>query len=359
MHFVYVDRSCKLSGGTTYVLLLAQGLTQRGHQFTYAARGGPLSGMLAEVGARHLRTLSWPLNVPHIAWYLRRHPCEVMMCSGRGRAREAALGLARKLGLPCIAFLHDPLQPHTTLEELLRPTALVTMERPIYQAALEIGVPAERIRLWPRPIRSRALQPPAEDSFRVVYMGRLSHHKYPSAEALIAAVPELVRELKELRVSIVGKGTKLPTIRARADEVNQECGREVVEVVGETLDPLGWMERAHVVVAGGYTCMEALYTGRPALASGYAWMGPVSRENFAAAASSHFGDRAEQPPTPEKMAAGIREMYQALQEPNRKDRLLPRPEWFDEDHSIEGTARLVEELARELTEGDPPPRAGG
>ena len=356
MHFVDVERSCKVSGGTTYLLLLAQGLAERGHQFTLAAREGALSSSFAEAGARYLRTWCWPFSIPQISSYLRDRPADVFLCSGRGRARLAALSLAERFRRPCICSLHDPLWPGQTLPDMLRPTALVALEEPIYEGLLALGVPAERVHLWPRPVRCRELSTPPAEGFQVLHLGRLSESKWHSAAALIEAIPGLLEAVPDLRVTIVGGGGKLATVRQLAAAANARCSREVIAAVGEMLDPLSWIERANLVVAGGYACLEALYNGRPALGSGFGWFGPVTRGRMAEAVAQHFGDRSPEEGSASRMRQAILELREALRDPQSAGPYLPRPDWFSEDHSPAGTALLMETLAAELVAQPSRPR---
>jgi hypothetical protein len=351
MHFVSVDRSCKISGVTAYLLLAAQKLVERGHQFTLAARPGALSSAFEEAGATYVRTAFWPFNVPPIERFLRHQPADIFLCCARGRARRAALALARRHGRPCLCLLHDPLWPHQTREELLQPTALATMERPIYDQVLALGVPPERVRILPRPVRQRPMSPPPADGFHIVHLGRLSEAKAPSAVALLEATPDLSAAIPGLVISIVGGGGKLEAVRSLATATNTRCGRQVVQVVGETLDPLLWLEQANLMIAGGYSCLEALYNGRPAIGSGFAWFGPIQREDAAAAIAAHFGDRAAEPASRERMRDAVLQVREALSEPARAAAYTPQRDWFPEDHSGEYTAAALEAIATELLAG--------
>lgn len=72
LRFLQLERNCRVSGGSTFALLLAQALVQHGHAFTYAAGGGPLWARLQECGAVHLRSPGWPLSIPVVARHIRR-----------------------------------------------------------------------------------------------------------------------------------------------------------------------------------------------------------------------------------------------------------------------------------------------
>ncbi len=345
MHFVVVERSATVSGGTTYLLLVAEALVRRGHRFTLAAWPGPLSKSFAAVGAALVPTLCWPFNLPQIAWFLRHHPPDAFICGNRARVRHAAVALSRRHGVPCICVLHDPPRPHDRPEDYRRYSAMLSMEGPIRDRVLAGGVPPERVCLAPRPIRTRPLAGRPARGGHVVHLGRLSTQKTESALALVAAVPRLRASMPEVTVSVVGGGGRLQAVASAARAANDACGATVVDVVGETADPLTWIERADVVVAGGYSCMEALYNGRPAIGSGFGWFGPVTQANVEAGTAVHFGDRSSEPVTSDRIVRAIQEVRDDLVAHDASSRFWPRRTWFAHDHSADHAAEILERLA--------------
>ena len=343
MRIIYLDRNCKIHGVTTFVLCLAEAMVKRGHEFTYAARGGPLAPLFHQAGARLLRTLPRPANRWQVARHLRRHAYDVLLCTGRGQT-DVALEVAEEAGLPAICIFQDPLEAGDTLERLMRPAALVSLEPPIHDAILALAVPPERAVFLPRPIRTRPLGPPPEGEFAVSYIGRLSGWKQIVPQCMIAAAPEIAAEVPNLRINVVGGGTKYGAVKAAAREANRTIGREVVRMRGVSLDPLGWMEKSHIVVAGGYACMEALYNGRAGIGAGFGWFGPVSREQVRQGVALHFGDRSEIVNDPKRMRDAIVEMYRALRDPEQAREYVGLRGEFADDHSPEAIAERVEAL---------------
>jgi hypothetical protein len=350
LRFVHIDRSCKINGCTTLSLLLAEALVARGHEYAYAARGGPLSGAFVSAGARRVRTLCSPINRWQIARHLRDRDYDVLLCSGRGQT-DTALDLARVAGRPSICLLHDPLRPRDTLGRMLRPDALVTFERPIHSDLLALGVPPERITLLPRPVRSRPLGPPAHDAFAIACVGRLSANKWPTARCILSSAPRLARAIGNLRMDFVGTGIMRRAAAALACEANRACGTQVVRIVGQTTDPLAWMERAHVVVAGGYTCLEAIYNCRRCIAAGYGWFGAVTPANLREALDCHFGDRCETPCSSERFEDTVLGIYRASGRGEGDHGALALREALPDDHSPQACAAAIEALASRLVAG--------
>jgi hypothetical protein len=350
LRFVHIDRSCKINGCTTLSLLLAEALVARGHEYAYAARGGPLSGAFASVGARRVRTLCRPINRWQVARYLRGRDHDVFLCSGRGQT-DMALDFAEAAGRASICLLHDPLRPGDTLGRMLRPDALVTFERPIRSDLLALGVPPERITLLPRPVRSRPLGPPVEDAFVVACVGRLSGNKWPTARCILHSAPRLAGAIDNLEMDFVGTGIMRRAAAGLAREANRACGRQVVRMVGQTTDPLAWMERAHVVVAGGYTCLEAIYNCRRGIAAGYGWFGAVTPANLREALDRHFGDRCDTPCSSEEFEDTVLGIYRASGRAGDDPDVLTLREALPDDHSSQACAAAIEALALRLVAG--------
>jgi len=276
-----------------------------------------------------------------------------LLCSARGPGRYAALGTAERLGLPCLCFAHDPLKSDLATAELLRYTALVTFEAPVYESMRERGLPEERLHLWPRPVRVADLQPAPTEVFRVLHLGRLSRLKAQSALALIAATPDLAQAIPGLEIVIVGGGGKGRLVAQAAAAMNERCGRQVVRCTGPSLDPLGCIEQSNLVVAGGYSALEALYNGRPAILSGFGWLGPATAASVPEAVNLHFADRSPARSNPGLVTASVITVYNALRSESEGREYLPSRSWFPQDHTPDHGAQLLERLAQQLTQAVP------
>jgi hypothetical protein len=154
----------------------------------------------------------------------------------------------------------------------------------------------------------------------------------------------------DLRISIIGGGSGARRVRRSAAAVNRRCGRHVIDVRGFTLDPLSELEQASIVVGGGYTCLEAVYNGRPAIGAGFGWYGPVDRDGLSDAYNAHFGDRYCEPCGASLVAVTVLEIIEALADDSEHPDIIGHKGWFELDHDPGAHARRMEALVAELSE---------
>ncbi|WP_182353354.1 glycosyltransferase [Flaviflexus huanghaiensis] len=91
--------------------------------------------------------------------------------------------------------------------------------------------------------------------------------KASGVEAAIDAVSVLAEKLP-VRLLVVGDGPALPRIRARAQQVNAQAGRLVVEITGNMTDASTGYESADVVVGMGSSILRAMSFGKPVIVQG-------------------------------------------------------------------------------------------
>ncbi len=354
MHFLLTKRACEVAGDTTYLLMLAEGLVERGHRVTMAAAPGGLSPRFRDIGADLMVLPPHPLLGPTLKlryskhWHFMKKQVDAIICTGRGPARWAAYDLANSLGVPCVCTLQDHSEPRQSPEEYDRPDAVVTVEQPIYTSAIKFGVPEEKISLWPRPVRSAKFRPAPSGNFSMLWMGRMSGRKAWSAKTLLDAVPILFNKIPNLRITLVGEGSKRGQLVRMADKLCDKFGQESVQVQGFTTRPLKKIESANLVVGGGYTCLESLYNGRPAIAAGFGWQGVMTAEEIPRGYDLHFGDRTFEPTNSVVLAEAVMVVQESLASDGQQSPFLPDRSWFTIDHSLNGQAQRMEELVKEL-----------
>ncbi len=348
LRFCLVGRDCSISGGTTYLLMLAEGLLQRGHDVTVAAGGGRALPCFRSMGAEHLWIPPPPLGRGSLPALLRRRQVDAVICSGRGRSLQMSVAAARATSTACICIVQDHLTDGQTATDFAGVDRLVALEEPIHEQLIARGISEERVILRPRPVRSRPMGQLPGTPPHALWMGRLSGNKAWSARALISALPLLVERFETLQVSIVGDGSGARRVRAEAQAVNRALRQAAISVDGFTLDPLSTLERATVVIGGGYTCLETLYNGRPAIAAGFGWFGPVSRERLPAGYDAHFGDRYCEQCGAETMADAVADVLGQMDGAGAGPKYTPTRDWFELDHSPHTHACDIENLVREL-----------
>ncbi|TWT33539.1 hypothetical protein KOR34_33710 [Posidoniimonas corsicana] len=341
MRFLLCNRDCQISGGTTYLLMLAEGLLAAGHNVTLAAGAGMVAERFDQLGVRRLFTVGGPLS----SWVVHREAArnrpDAVVYSSRGSARDLAASVVRSTGAVGVCVLQDHVKSGGEAAALCEADVAVALERPIYDQAIAAGAPAERLHCWPRPVmRASRVDPNGAEPNRLLWMGRMSGNKSWSAFTLIEALPAIANRIPGVEVSIVGSGSRARRIRQAARDMNQQLGRDAIEVRPATNNPLADIRRATLVIGGGYTCLEALYNGRPAIASGFEWLGPVTRDRIADAYDQHFGDRSAGRTDAAGIADAVCEVHQASAA-GGLHRFQPRPDWFPVDHTTLGHAEML------------------
>ncbi len=115
-------------------------------------------------------------------------------------------------------------------------------------------------------------------------------------EAAIGAVRHLADH--ELRLEIVGTGAAEPRLRALADAVNAEIGRDAVRFLGAMADPRPAYAGADIVLGMGGSAARGLAHGKPLVVQGESgWSAVFEPENSAALARNSYWspDHVEEP----------------------------------------------------------------
>lgn len=348
MRLLLVKRDASVAGDTTYLLMLAQGLVERGHEVILASGPGKLAKRFRQLGVRRWLMPPHPLGMPLLKRRAAGAGVDAVVTTGRGGLRWTAYEVANQLRVPCIATLQDHIEQGQPIDEYDHADAVVAVERPIVDRAIELGVPRDKLALWPRPVFERELGPAPTVGFPVLWMNRMSGSKAWSAKTLLEALPAIHDRAPGLRFTLVGGGSKAFGVRRQASAVNRRLGLRVAEVRPFTLDPLGAMAQASLVVGGGYTCLEAIFNGRPAIAAGFGYLGPMTADRIQEGYDRHFGDRKCPRCGPDELADAVCTAHESLTEQGALSPFMPDRSWFTLDHSLDGQARRLEELVAEI-----------
>lgn len=103
---------------------------------------------------------------------------------------------------------------------------------------------------------------------RIVYMSRLDADRADPAYRLLNIAPELAERWPDTDLIIVGGGTELEAITAKADEVNKKLGRNLVTVTGPVSNTNEYCAAADVFIGVSRSLLEAMAAGKPVIAAG-------------------------------------------------------------------------------------------
>ena len=329
-------------GAETHAVTLARALQAAGHRVGVVSSGGCLEKQLTEQGVAvwHLpadvRSASFTASLArHVAFLRRLHrQCGFDVMHAHTR-RTAVMLRAYRL---CERVL--PSRPRTDGDRTLayrrraarrvdRPALIVTVHArfsPRYRrlsywgdatvavsedlkrhAVQAFSVPSERVTVVPNGIDEAAFYPPQtgddrdQNEVSVVFASRLDGDCSVAAEALIEAVPALVRAArkrgKRLSVTVLGGGDRYAAVAAQAARINARCGQAdgPVHAVGYTDRPAEYFRHADVFVGVSRAALEALFCGCTVILAGNeGYAGLVTEENFDALAEQNFCCRGRQ-----------------------------------------------------------------
>jgi hypothetical protein len=206
------------------------------------------------------------------------------------------------------------------------------------------------VRLVRRPILRRAdAKLPADDTFPIVVIGRLSRRKSQIALNVIRAFEQFVQEVPGAHLSIVGGGSQLTAVRRAGREANQRHRREILQVTGPLTDPWPILRTAALVIGGGYAAMESLIHGKAILGAGFLGFGIVHADNVRQARAANFGDSAgDWETTTEAFLAAFREIHAGFRDPARRDHYCHLDRLIGEEHTIEAVSGHLEQIYQEV-----------
>ena len=302
MEILELAMSMGAGGAETHVLTLSHALTRAGHSVTIASSGGILVPEAERAGITHKYL---PLSSRSPAAFLRSVAGVVSLCRhtkfdvihahGRIPALAAhAAGLVTPQVPPCTVTVHgiyDPKARGARFSFWGDGTVAVSRDVADYTAKI-YHVPRDRIDVIPNgvniPDKERVETPRGLD---IVTAGRLDADSSAAAFTLLRVFPLICREFAEMTptLTVMGGGSREKQIRARADEINRELGREAVKAVGAVPDAAARMAEHGIFVGSSRAAIEAMAAGVPVILCGNAGVrGLLTKENFAAAAEDNL-----------------------------------------------------------------------
>ena len=360
MNILLVGRNAQVGGGSTFRLNIGRGLLARGHRVSVAALGGPMVSRYREAGLGYYWAPAVSICRPLLERAARESGADLIHASNTS-AGDVALAVARKLGLPLIVSLHNTIADHEARHECLKEARrIIVFDSGAAASAAQFTQEFDpaKIIVASRPVERRALNEAAVSPLRVAYVGRLSSRKGRVALDLIEAFERFLAGAPAASLTIIGDGSLLAEVRARARNASEATGA-TVEAVGRLLDPGPALRSAGVVVGAGYAALEAVMQGRAVLGAGFNGYGVVDAENALDAVQSNFGDTIKRwEMTPDNFHIALCALRDAWEEPAHRDRFWRLDRVVAPLHSIEAVAERLEGIYQEALAAPPPVRVG-
>jgi glycosyltransferase involved in cell wall biosynthesis len=357
MKILYVGRSCQIGGVPNVRLRAAHGLMPLGHEIHLLSQGGPMAAEFKKAGVHFHLTGPTPFNRLHLAFLLKRGRFDVIHADNPAAGEDvlAALRWAKMSEADRPAFIiavHGIFDAKITASPSLPlcDRVLVFDTSTITRLKQLEGMAGQVFEMVRRPVEARDVPVAPGDVPHFVFVSRLSKTKAIAAKATIAAVDELAQMgWPEIRLTIVGDGSKRKELQGLADEVNARRGREVVSVVGAIKDPFPLMASATGVIGTAMVAMEALFHDIPVVAAGYQGYGTIGPDNLTEATECNFGDAVLEPrvATKELVLEGLRHILVERDSPQEKSDRKEVGERIRAQHSEEVVARGLERIYRD------------
>ncbi|MCG6955294.1 MAG: glycosyltransferase family 4 protein [Gemmatimonadetes bacterium] len=362
------DRENPLSGGAeTHLHEIFGRLADRGHQVTLLVSGWPgctprvsLDGLdVHRTGGRHTFSLAAPR-------YFRRHlstmPCDVVVED----LNKVPLFTPWWTSAPVALVVHH-LFGATAFQEASFPVALATwlLERPVprvfHEAPVAVvsestrddlvarGMSAERMDVVRNGVDLEAYAPdPGGERFprpTVLYLGRVK--RYKRVDLVIRAVELLVRQGKDLRLLIAGKGDHVDTLKALVSKLGLEHHVEFLGFVSDaekaSLFRQAWVHALTSPKEGwGIANMEAAACGTCTVASD----APGLRDSVVDGRTGFLVRHGD-------VAALASALGRVLENPELRNRLGREARTFAEEHSWDASATAMERFLSRVVDDSP------
>lgn len=131
------------------------------------------------------------------------------------------------------------------------------------------------------------------DATRLVYVSRLDKDGTMPVLSLFRILPELLVQIPNLEVIIVGGGSELEALKSQADFINRTCSRRAVVLTGARTDVARINACATFCIGVSRSILEAMSESKPViLASSFGYMGIFTPDKLSTAVSNNFTCRA-------------------------------------------------------------------
>lgn len=274
MRILVFPRDLELGGSSINAIDLAAAVRLYDYEPVIFSSPGPLEDRLAELDLAFepVRLPTSPRPSPQVirslAAAIRRHRIDLVHTYEYWPCVEALYGSALLSGKSVLSTIMSMDLP----SYLPRSIPLTVGTRDLIRAAEQMRAAAAF--LVEPPIDTQLDHPgidPSDlsaDVLTVVLVSRVAiSMKQEGIERTIDAVGSIGRS-REIRLLVVGDGSAMSAIQARAARVNESLGQEVVVMTGAMHDPRPAYSAADIVVGMGSSVLRGMAFGKPAIVVG-------------------------------------------------------------------------------------------
>ena len=298
----------EIGGAETHVVELSKALSRRGHEVLVASGGGVYESALADVGIRHFRI---PLHrrdqmlraLRLLDRLIREEKPDLVHAHARIPAFLCGI-LQKKLGFPLITSAHGVYYSNSLLRLLTNwGDCTVAVSKDIRSYLIhDFQLPKDQIYQTINGINTGHFHPGTPSSALLSEFGmgkgpvilcvsRLDTWNMPAM--LIHMAPEILRQVPDAEILIVGDGTKRPDLLREADLINGLCRKTVVHLPGSRTDIAEILRLGTLFVGVSRAALEAMSTGLPVLLAGHSeynqgYLGLLTTQSVSNAVNTNF-----------------------------------------------------------------------
>lgn len=349
-----------IGGAETHVVELAKELKRRGFNVIVTSNGGVYVKELEESGIKHytvpLQNKN-PINMIKAARLLRKIIiCEkIDVVHSHARIPSFILGkLHKRMKFPFVTTAHWVFNTSYGLKYITdwgEKSVAVSEDIKTYLMD-NYKVPEGDIQVTINGIDTDRFSPDTDASdinaelgispydSVITYVSRMDESRSLVAKQLIEIVPKLDRQIPNLKVIVVGGGDDFDNVKAKAEAVNSELGREAVILTGGRTDINKLIAPCELFVGVSRAALEAMAAQKPVVIAGNeGYIGLFDRSKLQIGIDTNFCCRGCEESTGDLLAGDILKFF-ALSAEERRELGVYGRELIKREYSV---ARMAED----------------
>lgn len=319
----------EIGGAETHVVELSKELKKQGHDVLVASNGGVYEQALLDAGIRHHKI---PLHRRDMGMMLRSlfllqkliRDEKPDLVHAHARIPAFLCGILHKtMHFPFITSAHWVFEVTPILRLISnwgQRSVAVSEDIKKYLMA-NYGMPADLIHVTINGIDTEQFAPGKRNEQLIRELGigtgpvigtvsRLDESRELASKYLIRIMPQVLEQIPDAQLLIVGGGNQEAVLRAEAEEVNRKFGRNAIIMTGPRTDIANLVSVCDVFAGVSRAALEAMAAEKPTILAGNeGYIGIFREEVLACAQDSNFCCRGCDAMTPEQL---LRDVLQLL-----------------------------------------------
>jgi len=308
MNILFVLSQMELTGAETYAVSLIQRLQDMGHKIIMVS--DTLNSELnIPYYSINLNNRKSPLNrIKHVLSLIRIIRQEnITIIHAHSRASSwPAYFACRIANIPLVTTAHCiyPVHLSSKLMPCFGDKIIAISEAVMDHLIKDFGIKNNNISLIPNGIAVNRFSPQIvlnelreelgiqPDARVISWVGRFSGGRGKLIEEMVERVfPEVLMNIPDLNILIVGGGERTALMEARVRAVNQQFNREIIRLTGLRYDTPQIYGLSDMVIGAGRVALEAMSCARPVIAVGERkYIGLLTPLNIEEGITTNFGD---------------------------------------------------------------------